>query len=216
VPHLFHDRHEAGKLLALRLSRFKHLQDVVVLALPRGGVPVGFEIAQELGAPLDILVVRKLGVPDNEELAMGAVASGKTVFINERVVQALQIPREMIEGAIDHELREVQRRETLYGSGDTIGDLKGKIVILVDDGIATGSTLTAAIQAARHRSPAHIVVAVPVAPPSVYGRFAGAVDGLEVLATPRDFFAVGQAYDEFDPVEDAEVRRLLSASRVRT
>src|SRR5438128_9900531 len=163
---LYRDRYAAGNMLATKLTAYAHRQDVLVLALPRGGVPVGYEVAKALQAPLDVFVVRKLGVPGHEELAMGAIATGGICVINEEVVRMLHIPERVIDAVAAKEQRELERRERLYRDDRLPPDVNGCIVILVDDGLATGSTMRAAAEALRQQHPARLVVAVPVAAPS--------------------------------------------------
>ncbi len=213
MSQLYRDRTHAGQLLARKLGAYADRPDVIVIALPRGGVPVAYEVARRLHAPLDILLVRKLGAPDYEELAMGAVASGGVRVLNESVVRRLRIPASAIAEATADEEAEIRRREKLFRGDVPPLDIAGKVVILIDDGIATGATLLAAIEALRQKKPARIVVAVPVASPSAREDFAGKADEIILLLAPIDFFAVGQAYEAFDPVEDAEVERLLAAGR---
>ncbi|MDX6561967.1 MAG: hypothetical protein QOD65_1781 [Gaiellales bacterium] len=187
--------------------------DVVVLALPRGGVPVAFEIAQALGAPLDVFVVRKLGVPGHEEYAFGAIASGGTRVLNKRLLEALDVPAEWVEAVEAKESREVARRERDYRGERPPPDLAGRIVILVDDGLATGSTMLAAVQAVQQEHPARVVVAVPVAPQEVCAALGRVADDAVCLVTPSDFQAVGAWYDDFSQTGDDEVRALLQRSR---
>lgn len=211
----FEDRVEAGQILASQLHAYADRVDVVVLALPRGGVPVGFEIAQALRAPLDVMIVRKLGVPGHEELALGAIASGGVRVLNERVVEDLALSPGTIEAIARRQQVELERREKLYRGERPALEVAGYIVILVDDGIATGSTMRAAIQALRQQQPARIVVAAPVAPPSACEEMQSLVDELVCLAQPAGFFAVGQWYRNFPQTTDEEVRNLLDrANRV--
>jgi putative phosphoribosyl transferase len=210
---IFCDRSEAGKMLAVELNRYAYRPDVIVLGLPRGGVPVGFEIARHLHVPLDILLVRKLGTPDCEELAMGAIASGGVRVINERVVRGMHIPKSVLDDTTANEQREIARREKVYRGHAGPLNVAGKTVILVDDGIATGASLLAALAALRHLHPARVVIAVPVAASSARREFAGKADEVVVLTTPDDFFAVGQVYIDFDPVSDETVTRLMAESR---
>jgi predicted phosphoribosyltransferase len=205
----FQDRFEAGRVLASKLTEFANRPDVVVLALPRGGVPVGFEVAKALNVPLDVFVVRKLGVPGREELAMGAIASGGIRVLNEDVVQALQIPQYMIEAVAAEEERELERREREYRAGRPPTDVRGRIVILVDDGLATGSTMRVAALALRQKQPAQIVVAVPVASTRSCSEFEAEVDKIVCVMTPEPFRAVGQWYQDFSQTSDDEVRELL-------
>jgi predicted phosphoribosyltransferase len=204
----FQDRTEAGKLLAESLAGFADRPDVLVLALPRGGVPVAFEVAQALRVPLDVFVVRKLGTPGNEELAMGAIASGGIRVLNLTVVETLGVPADLIEEAAERELRELERRERVYRKHRPAFDLRGRTVILIDDGIATGSTMRAAIKALRQTA-GRIVVAVPTAAPDTAADLRPEVDEFVALITPAGFYAVGQWYEDFGQTTDAEVTELL-------
>jgi predicted phosphoribosyltransferase len=205
----FRDRTEAGQALARQLTSYAHRSDVLVLGLPRGGVPVAYAVARALHAPLDTLLVRKLGVPGQEELAMGAIASGGSRVLNEAVVQGLSIPEQVVEAVTSREQQELSRREHLY-RGDRPGlKVQGHIVILVDDGLATGATMRAAITALREQRPAWVVVAVPVAPPAVYQALRAVADEVVCLLTPEPFFGVGRWYGDFSPITDEEVRGLL-------
>jgi predicted phosphoribosyltransferase len=206
----FRDRVEAGRLLAERLQAYAGRDDVIVLALPRGGVPVAYEVAKALGAPLGVFVVRKIGVPGHEELAMGAIASGGVLLLDEELIQRLGLGREELERRIAAELRELERREAAYTGGREAPELEGKTVILVDDGLATGSTMRAAAVAVRRLNPARIVVAVPVASPETCEEFREVVDETVCVLTPRPFRAVGLWYDDFSQTSDDEVRRLLA------
>jgi predicted phosphoribosyltransferase len=212
---MFRDRREAGQLLATALSRYAGRPDVVVLALPRGGVPVAYEVAQALGAPLDVFVVRKLGVPGHEELAMGAVATPGVRVLNEEVVRGLGIPARMIEAVAVREQAELARRERLYRGDRPPVDVHGRTVILVDDGLATGASIHAAIQALRQRQPARIVVAVPIAAPDRCEALKDQVDDVVCAVTPEPFHAVGLWYDDFSQTTDDEVRELLARSAER-
>jgi predicted phosphoribosyltransferase len=212
---MFRDRREAGQLLATALSRYAGRPDVVVLALPRGGVPVAYEVAQALGAPLDVFVVRKLGVPGHEELAMGAVATPGVRVLNEEVVRGLGIPARMIEAVAAREQAELARRERLYRGDRPPVDVHGRTVILVDDGLATGTSIHAAIQALRQRQPARIVVAVPIAAPDRCEALKDQVDDVVCAVTPEPFHAVGLWYDDFSQTTDDEVRELLARSAER-
>jgi putative phosphoribosyl transferase len=205
----FHDRAEAGRLLADRLRHYAGRDDVIVLALPRGGVPVGYEVAKALGAPLDVFVVRKLGVPGYEELAMGAIASGGLIVLNREALQALPITEADIQRAAAAELRELERREEAYRGGHDPPRVEGKTVILVDDGLATGSTMRAAALAVRQLNPARAVVAVPVAAAETCDEFRDVVDEIVCSVTPRPFRAVGLWYEDFSQTSDDEVRELL-------
>jgi len=210
----FRDRSEAGRLLARELQRYAGRDDVVVLALPRGGVPVGYEVAKALGAPLDVFVVRKLGVPGHRELAMGAVASGGVLVLDEGLIRSLGIGKREIEETVAAELRELERRERAYRDGRDLPELAGKTVILVDDGLATGSTMRAAARAVREHHPAWIVVAVPVAAAETCDEFRGEVDEVLCAVTPRPFHAVGLWYDDFAQTSDQDVRELLARAGV--
>lgn len=212
---IYENRNEAGRMLASTLQEYKQRSDVIVLALPRGGVPVGYEVASELGLQLDVFVVRKLGTPGQEELAMGAVASGGTVVVNEEVVRALGIATETVEGIVRREITEVERREREFRGERAVVEVAGKTVILVDDGLATGSTMRAAIAALKAQYPAKIVVAVPVAAAATCTRIRDEVDEIVCLQTPSDFFAVGEWYKDFRQTTDEEVRELL-ASQLRS
>lgn len=205
---LFDDRADAGRRLSSRLHQFVERNDVLVLALPRGGVPVGFEIASALRSPLDVLVVRKLGVPEQEELGMGAIASGE-VIMNSDIVRALKISAGQIEERIAHERRELERREHLYRGNRLPADIPGRSVILVDDGAATGFTMRVAIAAIRQQNPAQVIVAVPVASNSVCRQLEQEADSVVCLYTPVDLYAVGRWYRSFTQISDAEVRELL-------
>jgi predicted phosphoribosyltransferase len=206
----FFNRRHAGQVLARSLEDLAHRADVVVLALPRGGVPVAFEVARALHAPLDIFLVRKLGAPGREELAMGAIASGNVVYINDDVVRGLQITPEEIQHVARLERLELQRREKAYRDSRPPLDVKGKIAVLIDDGLATGASMRAAVAALRQHDPKQIVVAVPVASPSTRDEFALEVDRIECAVTPEPFFAVGAWYEDFTQTSDDEVRALLA------
>lgn len=206
---LFRDRREAGAVLGGLLGRYRKRGDVVVLALPRGGVPVGYEVAAALEAPLDVFLVRKLGVPGQEELAMGAIASGGTVVVNDDVIRGLGIQPEVVRRVAEREGRELARREVAYREGRPPADLAGRVAILVDDGLATGSTMLAAVQAVREKGPARIVVAVPAAPVSTCRGLEAVVDDVVCATTPSPFLAVGQSYWDFRQTTDDEVRDLL-------
>jgi predicted phosphoribosyltransferase len=212
---LFSDRHEAGRVLAGLLERYRGRDDVVVLALPRGGVPVAYEVAQALGAPLDVFGVRKLGVPGHEELAMGAIASGGLVVLNDDVVRDMGVTTDVLRQTAEREARELLRRERAYRGDRPMPDVAGKLVILVDDGLATGSSMRAAVQALRALGPARIVVAVPAAPESTCRELEAEVDEVVCATTPSPFFAVGASYYDFTQTSDEEVRELLRAPRNR-
>jgi predicted phosphoribosyltransferase len=205
----FYDRADAGRRLAALLTHYRHRPDVLVLALPRGGVPVGFEVATALEAPLDVFLVRKLGVPFQPELAMGALASGGTRVLNPLVTEALALAPEIMESVVAREQAELERRERVYRSGRPAPEVKGKTVILVDDGIATGSTMRAAVLALREQGAKEIVVAVPVAPQSAVAELSSLADELVCVLEPRDFFAIGEWYQDFAQLTDEEVNRLL-------
>jgi len=210
---VFRDRAEAGIALASILNRFARRDDVVVLALPRGGVPVGYEVAKLLEAPLDVFLVRKLGVPGREELAMGAIASGGVRVLNERLVRAYGIPEAAIDGIAEAERQELERRERAYRQGRPPPEVGGKVAVLVDDGLATGSTMRAAVAAVRRLRPSRVVVAVPTAPPSTCEELAREADEVVCVSTPPRFRAVGLSYREFPQVSDEEVRQLLRLAR---
>ena len=214
---IYRDRAEAGKRLATQLTDYADRTDVLVLALPRGGVPVAFEVARALRAPLDIFLVRKLGVPGHEELAMGAIATGDVRVLNDDVVGYLRISGEVIDAVAADELRELERRERAYRGDRPAPDVRGRIVILVDDGLATGSTMRAAAAALRQQEPARIVVAVPVSSPQTCDQYRMGVDEIVCAVTPEPFNAVGQWYEDFSQTTDEEVRDLLArAARGQT
>jgi putative phosphoribosyl transferase len=202
----FRDRAEAGRLLAAKLKAFAGRTDVLVLALPRGGVPVAFEVARALHAPLDVFVVRKLGVPGHEELAMGAIASGGICVVNSDVVRSLGIPESIINAVAEEEGRELHRRERLYRDDAQALEMSGRTVILIDDGLATGSTMCAAVVALRRLKPARVVVAVPVAAAETCAEFRGIADEVVCTLTPAYFCAVGRWYEDFSQTSDEEVR----------
>jgi predicted phosphoribosyltransferase len=206
---IFRDRREAGRALGAKLSAYAGRSDVSVLGLPRGGVPVAYEVARSLDAPLDVFLVRKLGAPGHEELAMGAIASGGIRVLNPTVIQSLQISADEIERAAEREERELRRRELSYRGDRPPLDVAGRIVIFVDDGLATGYSMRAAVEAARKLEPARIVVAVPVAPLSTSGEMRRIADDVVVVATPEPFYSVGRFYDEFEQTTDEEVVELL-------
>jgi putative phosphoribosyl transferase len=209
---VFRDRVEAGDVLASRLGHYAGKPEVLVLALPRGGVPVGARVAQALGAPLDVFVVRKLGVPGHEELAMGAIASGGVRVHNEEVVGKLHIDDATLQRVAEVEQQELARRERSYRGQRPPADLTGRVVILVDDGLATGSTMRAAVAAARRLGPARVVVAVPTAPASTCEQLRGEADEVVCATTPRPFRAVGYSYRSFPQTTDEEVRELLQTA----
>lgn len=205
----FRDRVEAGERLAAKLSAYANRPDVLVLGLPRGGVPVAFEVARALNAPLDILIVRKLGVPGEEELAMGAIASGGVRVLNRDVVRMLALSDATIDAVSAKEQRELTRRERLYRGERTMPELRGRTVILVDDGIATGATMRAAIQAVRQQGPAHVVVAVPVAAHSTCDDLRNEGNDVVCVRETDALYAIGLWYDDFPQIMDGEIRDLL-------
>jgi erythromycin esterase-like protein/predicted phosphoribosyltransferase len=209
----FRDRREAGQLLASKLAAYANRPDVIVLALPRGGVPVGHEVAQALNVPLDVFVVRKIGVPGHEELAMGAVASSGVRILNEQLIKQLRIPKHVVDKVTSQEMQELKRREALYRGGRPPPDLRGRTVILVDDGLATGASMQAAVQALRQLQPARIVVAVPTAAPDTCEALRSQVDEVICAITPEPFHAVGLWYQDFSQTSDSEVRDLLARHR---
>lgn len=215
-PMVFRDRKQAGELLARKLTKYANREDVVVLAIPRGGVPVGFEVARALHAPLDVFIVRKLGVPWQEELAFGAVATGGIRVLDEQIVESLQLTPEQIEKVTERENKELERRERVYRGKRAALAVKGKLVLLVDDGIATGSSMLAGITALRQLEPAQIIVATPVAPPTTCARLRKKADDLVCVSTPESFFAIGQFYDNFLPTSDAEVCALVEEAIAST
>ena len=206
---IYRNRIDAGKQLAARLTRYANRDDVLVLALPRGGVPVGFEVARALNVPLDIFLVRKLGVPGHEELAMGAISTGDVRVLNEDIVDYLRIPMRVIDAVSANELRELKRREHAYRGNRPEPDVQGRTVILVDDGLATGSTMRAVAAALRQQNPARIVVAVPVSAPQTCDEYRMGVDEIICANTPEPFYGVGMWYEDFSQTPDEEVRELL-------
>jgi putative phosphoribosyl transferase len=205
----FRDRTEAGRLLAGELTKYANRPDVIVLALPRGGVPVAYEVARALNAPLDVFLVRKLGLPEREELAMGAIASGGVRVLNEEVVRVLRVPDEVIEAVAAEEGEELRRRERLYRGDRPPPKVRGRTVILVDDGLATGSTMRAAVAALRQQHPARVVVAVPVGAPDTCAEFQEEADEVICARAPDPFYAVGLWYADFSQTTDEEVHDLL-------
>jgi len=212
----FRDREDAGRFLAEELVGLSARANVLVLGLPRGGVPVAFEVARRLGAPLDVFVVRKLGVPGHEELAMGAIASGGVRVLNEGVVDELGIPPAMIDAVEAEERGELERREHAYREGRPPAPIKGRTVVLVDDGLATGATMRAAVTAVRKLAPAEVVVAVPVAAEPTCEEIRKTADVVVCPRTPEHFYAVGQWYDDFSQTTDDEVRALLRRASAYT
>jgi putative phosphoribosyl transferase len=209
---LFRDRYHAGRELATHLRHYLG-RSVIVLGLPRGGVPVAFEVAAALEAPLDVFLVRKLGVPGHEELAMGAIASGGIRVLNERVIEGLQLSDEEIDRVAAAEIQELQRRNREYRDGRPPLDVRGKTVILVDDGLATGSTMRAALAAVRQLGPRQVVVAVPVGAHSTCRLFEKVADEVVCCTEPEPFYSVGRWYEDFSQTTDDEVRDLLEESR---
>ncbi len=212
TPTVYRDRTSAGRSLARRLSEYAGRSDVVVLALPRGGVPVASEVARALGAPLDVFVVRKLGVPGHEELAMGAIAQGGDCVINQEVVRRHHIPLNEIDAVIEGEQAELRRRERAYRNGRVALDVRGKTLIVVDDGLATGATMRAAVVSLKRRAPAGIVVAVPTASATACESFREFADHCICDNTPEPFRSVGEWYEDFRQTTDEEVRELLQRS----
>jgi len=211
----FHDRTQAGRLLAAQLTPYAQRDDVLVLALPRGGVPVAYEVARALDAPLDVYVVRKLGVPGQEELALGAIASGGVRVLNPDVVSALRISEAEIDAITAREQAELERRERLYRGDRALPAVSERTVILVDDGLATGATMRAAVQALRQLRPRRLVVAVPTGAPETCADLEREVDQLLCLISPEPFYGVGFWYDHFTQTPDAEVTRLLREAALR-
>lgn len=215
MSRVFADRREAGRELGRRVAEAVHGHEVIVLGLPRGGVPVAFEVAAALEMPLDVFLVRKLGVPRHEELAMGAIASGGLRVLNESVVQGTGLSQDEIDAVARRELVELERREQLYRDGRPAPDVAGRTVVVVDDGLATGSTMQAAVAALRRLGADRIVVAVPVAAPATCADFEEQADAVVCVETPERFRAVGLWYDDFSPTEDDEVCALLREARAR-
>lgn len=212
MDRIFANRMEAGRALGQLLRAYAKREDVIVLALPRGGVPVAFEVAAALKAPLDLLMVRKLGVPWQEELAMGALASGGALYVDRRLMREADVSEPEFERVLAEARLELARRETLYRAEHPAADVTARIAIVVDDGMATGATLHAAVRALRSRAQAKIVVALPVAPPDGRARLGDAIDEYVCAMTPRMFFSVGQFYRDFDETTDDDVRTLLASA----
>ena len=210
----FADRDEAGRLLAAALAMMKLPANVIVLALPRGGLPIGLEVAKKLNAPLDVVIVRKLGVPWQPELAMGAIASGSFQTLDQDLIRALGISREEVDVVIDKEKAELERREKLYRKGLPALDLRGKTVLLADDGLATGSTMLVAARYVRSLKPARMLIVVPVGSVQACERLKTEADDCICLATPEPFVAVGDWYADFPQVNDSQVQRFLEAGRL--
>ena len=207
---LFRDRYDAGRKVAERLAEYENRDDVIVLALPRGGVPVGLEVARALNAPLDVFLVRKLGVPGQEELAMGSIATGGVRVQNEDVVQTLGISTENIERVARQEREELMRRESLYRGDRPPPRIKDRIVILVDDGLATGASMRAAVRAVKQMGPRRLVVAVPVADPTICATIGTEADEVACVETPEPLYGVGAWYEDFGQVTDDEVQAMLA------
>jgi putative phosphoribosyl transferase len=212
----FRDRREAGRRLTNELQSYAGRPGVIVLALPRGGVPVAYEIAQALRAPLDVFIVRKLGVPRHEELAMGALASGGVRVLDRDIIRAMQVSEAEIARVTENEEQELERRERRYRGNRPLPDVEGKTVIIVDDGLATGATMRAALQALRNRNPARLVVSVPVAAAETCKDLRAIADEIVCAETPEPFSAVGAWYQDFSETTDEEVRRLVSDSATRS
>ncbi|HEV7925015.1 MAG TPA: phosphoribosyltransferase [Verrucomicrobiae bacterium] len=208
MSYRFQDRAQAGRLLAEKLAGFSNRPEVVVLGLPRGGVPVAFEVARRLQATLDVFMVRKLGVPGHEELAMGAIASGDICFLNDSVIRSLEISPEVVNRAITRERHELKEHERVFRPGHPV-ELRDRAIILVDDGLATGASMRAAVMAARERHPARVIVAAPVAARDTCQEFKELADEVVCVQTPSNFEGVGQWYEDFSQTSDQEVRRLL-------
>jgi predicted phosphoribosyltransferase len=209
------NRAEAGQLLAAKLQGYIGTPNVTVVALPRGGVPVAFEIAERLQAPLDVLIVRKVGFPGHAELAMGAVASGGVRILDRELIRSADLPLNLVDALVEREEQEIVKREKLLRDGHPVQDLSGRTVILVDDGAATGSTMLAAVKATRVHDPRDIIVALPVASEEAYSMLAAEVSRCVCLATPDPFFAVAQWYESFPQVTDDQVNTLLARSRAQ-
>lgn len=210
---LFKDRVDAGRKLAKELSKYANRPDVLILALPRGGVPVAFEVAKELNVKMDVFIVRKLGVPGNEELAMGAIASDNIRVLNDDVIRSFHISEQVIDSVAANELSEIKRRERTYRGDRPKPEISGSTIILIDDGLATGATMRAAAAALKTKNPAKIVVAVPTAAPDTCRFFEKKVDEVICVATPEPFYGVGAWYENFSQTADKEVCELLDKAR---
>jgi len=208
----FRNRTEAGQVLARRLQQYKNQPDVLILGLPRGGVPVAYEVARELNAPLDVFIVRKLGVPGHEELGMGAIATGGVRTLHEGIIREIGISPQTIEAVSAREQAELERRERLYRGDRPAPTIKGRTIVIVDDGLATGSTMKAAIQAVRQQDPRQVIVAVPTAPSETCEQLKGSADEVVCALTPEPFFAVGGSYADFTQITDEEVRDLIASA----
>ncbi|HUW78424.1 MAG TPA: phosphoribosyltransferase [Candidatus Nanopelagicaceae bacterium] len=206
----FKDRRAAGRALAQALNAYVGQKNLLVFALSRGGVPVGYEVAKALGAELDVLIVRKLGIPMQPEVAMGAISSGDALYLNDQIIKLTGIAPEEIDSIVARERRELARWEAVYRGSRPIAAIEGRTVIVVDDGIATGASMRAALLALRGKKPEGIVVAIPVAPPEAKDRFRDIANDFVCVLTPFDFHAVGQFYEDFSQIEDDEVRDLLT------
>lgn len=204
------NRQTAGQALADALGDYAQRDDVLILALPRGGVPVACEVAEALQAPLDLMLVRKLGTPGQQELAMGAIATGGARVMNPDIVSALAIDQQTIDAVAEREQRELERRQQAYRGDRPLPRIDGRCVILVDDGVATGATMRAAVAALRQQQPAHVVVAVPIAPAETVAKMAQEADEVVCLETPEPFIAIGRWYADFPQLSDAEVRQQLA------
>ncbi|HTJ27592.1 MAG TPA: phosphoribosyltransferase [Candidatus Limnocylindria bacterium] len=215
TPIVFRDRREAGRLLASLLRHLEGRNDVVVLALPRGGVPVGYEVALAIGAPFDVFAVRKLGVPGHEELAMGAIGSGGAYVLNDDVIGALGIPQDEILRVARRERAELERRQGVYRDSRPYPDVAGKVVVLVDDGLATGASMLAAVSALRRKDPARTIVAIPVAPRETCAMLAEHADEVICYEMPEPLGGVGTWYEDFSQTTDEEVRALLNEAALR-
>lgn len=209
----FKDRSDAGEQLSRRLIAYQDRSDVIIVGLPRGGIPVAYQVASKLHLPLEIVIVRKLGMPGHKEFAIGAIASGDTHYLQDEVIHAFSVPQNAIEIVLQEELIELNRRENLYRTGQSPLSLRHQTIILVDDGLATGSTMKAAVRAIRKQNPERIIVAVPVASLSAIQGLQTEADEVISLHTPEPFFAVGQWYEIFDQTSDKEVIRLLRAAK---
>jgi len=210
----FRDRRDAGRRLAAAL-RSEVGRDVIVLGLARGGIPVAYEVARKLRAPLDVLVVRKLGLPGQEELAMGAIGPGGALVLNDQIIRPLQVPKAVIDRVAEREKREVERRERAYRGGRPLLDVRGRHVVVVDDGLATGASVRAAIASVRQQGARRITVAVPVGSPESCEDLLADADDVLCMATPESFFAIGPFYEDFSPTSDEEVRDLLTRGQPR-
>ncbi len=208
----FRNRTEAGQVLARRLQQYKNQPDVLILGLPRGGVPVAYEVARELNAPLDVFIVRKLGVPGHEELGMGAIATGGVRTLHEGIIREIGISPQTIEAVSAREQAELERRERLYRGDRPAPTIKGRTVVIVDDGLATGSTMKAAIQAVRQQDPRQVIVAVPTAPSETCEQLKESADHVVCALTPEPFFSVGGSYADFTQITDGEVRDLIASA----